>query len=222
MNGPVLVAFDGTPAAEHALSWAAAAAVRRGCELVVARTTWWPITLDPALPAVCLVPEARVDHAVEQAVAAWPALRVSGVESGGTAELLAIGARLDSSLIVAPACAQVPWRALLRGVGRPLAFAGSRCGPVVSEMRSRHAHLGTLALAFDLARSGGADLHVLHTAAIRHRACSADLAGFAVSALADWLVSSPDVAITYRLATSSRIQALKHSVRSGGVLLPAP
>ncbi|MBB2504907.1 universal stress protein [Amycolatopsis echigonensis] len=129
MPGPIVVAFDGTSAAEHALAWAAAAAVRRGSDLVVATTTWWPVMLEPVPTGVPLVPDACVDLAAERVTAQWPDLRVSGIESGGVGELLARAAELDASLLVLAADIRVPWRALTRGADRTLAFVGTVAGP---------------------------------------------------------------------------------------------
>lgn len=219
MPGPIVVAFDGTSAAEHALAWAAAAAVRRGSDLVVATTTWWPVMLEPVPTGVPLVPDACVDLAAERVTAQWPDLRVSGIESGGVGELLARAAELDASLLVLAADIRVPWRALTRGADRTLAFVGTVAGPVVLEVRCRQLCRDALALAFDLARVTGTGLRLLHTA--WHRTRPADLTGFVVSELADWLVIYPNVAVTYQLTTAPRVRALKRSARTANVLLPA-
>ncbi len=165
------------------------------------------------------MPDACVDLAVEQVTAQWPDLRVSGLESGGAGELLARAAELDASLLVLAAETRTPWRALTRGADRPLAFVGTVAGPVVLEVRARQLRRDTLSLAFDLARPTGTGLHLLHTA--WHRPRPADLAGFVVSELADWLVAYPNVAVTYQLTTGPRVRALNRSARTASVLLPA-
>lgn len=185
MPGPIVVAFDGTSAAEHALLWAAATAVRRGADLVIAATTWWPVTLEPASAGVRLVSVTCVDHAVERVTAQWPGLRVSGLESGGAGELLACAAELDASLLVLAADTRIPWRALVYGADRPLALVGTVAGPVVLEVRARQIRRDALALAFDLARATGTGLHLLHTAVVWHCARAADLAGFVVAELVE-------------------------------------
>ncbi|MET9262678.1 universal stress protein [Amycolatopsis sp. NPDC004079] len=217
MNGPVLVAFDGAPAAEHALSWAAAAAARRGARLVVAATTWWPVTLEPMQPSTSLVPPGCLDRAI----ACLPGNTVSSVEPGCVGELLACAAGLDASLIVLAAGSQAPWRALVRGADRPLAFVGPAAGPVAVEVRARRVCTDAWTLAFDLARAAGGDLKILHTAGTWHLPRAADLAGSVVAELAGWMASYPDVAITYRFTAAPRIRTLLRCSRAAAVLFPA-
>ncbi|GAB3348616.1 universal stress protein [Amycolatopsis echigonensis] len=220
MNGPIVVAFDGTPAAEHALSWAAETALRRGSRLVVVATTWWPVTLEPVPPAPCLVPPGCLDLAVAAATASRPGITVSSVESGSVGELLAHAAGLDASLIVLAAENRVPWRTLVRGADRPLVFAGASAGPVVAEVRNQRIRTDALALAFELARAAGTSLKILHTAAAWHLPRATELAGCVVAELAGWMASNPDVAITYRFTGAPRVRTLALCSRTASVLLP--
>ncbi|MFI5610239.1 universal stress protein [Amycolatopsis sp. NPDC051903] len=225
-RGAVVVAFDGSPAAEPAVSWAAAAAASRGADLVVVTTTWWPAALDPAAGMVRLVPESCADEVVARATAGLPPLDVFGHFADGAGELLVCAAELDAALIVVAAGPGVPVRGLVRGAGRPLAFAGEPepGAPVVFELDSRHLRPADLALAFGFARSAGVGLHVLQTTTAWWRLTTArppaaDLAAFAVAELGDWLVSYPDVPVTYELTTAPRARTLTRRAHTAPLLL---
>ncbi|QRP48457.1 universal stress protein [Amycolatopsis sp. FDAARGOS 1241] len=227
-RGAVVVAFDGSPAAGQAVSWAAAAAASRGVDLVVVTTTWWPAALDPAAGLVRLVPESCVDEVVARATAGRPSLNVFGHVADGASELLVCADELDAALIVVAAGPGVPVRGLVRAAGRPLAFAGGPRepepdGPVVVEIDSRQVRPAELALAFGLARSAGVGLHVLHTTSARRliapRPPAADLAAFAVAELGDWLVSYPDVRVTYELTSAARTRTLTRRAHTAPLLL---
>ena len=182
VDGPVVVALDGTPGSERTLRWGVAAALRRGARLVVAHVVVPPATWSWAgAPAVPSDEDAVLEElrSVCRAVArAHPALQVEGVLLRGPtvpaltayaadAQLLVAGTRdgRRSGLGVGRA---LSWRArcpvaLVRAPVAPAAPVTSPVtGPIVVGVDGTPASWLAAGLAAREALRDGRPLHVLH------------------------------------------------------------
>ncbi|NDU71523.1 universal stress protein [Actinomadura sp. DSM 109109] len=105
MDGPhVLVGFDGSPAAGHALRWAAREASRRGVPLRVCHAWNWPYPAGPqgdeALEIVRGMGVIALEDGVRIAQETAPGLDVRSLLSKGTPPAALLAASQDAELVV--------------------------------------------------------------------------------------------------------------------------
>ncbi|MCR6690041.1 universal stress protein [Cellulomonas sp.] len=230
IDGPVVVAVDGTDRSAATLRWAAGAAVRRETRLVVAHVVSPPVGpwMWAGVPAVPVDEESllRELRAACTAVAeAHPGLRVEGVLLHGPtvptltrfsadAQLLVAGTRHDGAAVLTIGTA-LSWRArcpvaLVRG--------GVRApeGPVVVGVDGTPGSWLAAGLAAREARRLGRALHVLH-------ACrpGEDDEGrsIALDVAADLAQTYPDLEVRTLLADGDPVPCLVAASRTAGLLV---
>ncbi|TDE33955.1 universal stress protein [Actinomadura sp. 6K520] len=101
---PVLVGYDGSPASERAVHWAAAEAALRGAPLSICHAWSWPYPQRPgdrdAMEIVQGMGALTLEDGVRLAREAAPELEVRPVLLKGTSSGALLGAAVDASLIV--------------------------------------------------------------------------------------------------------------------------